>query len=87
MKWSKRIGEFIKYVIGALLCGATAYICVEPFLKHQATSEVHHYSISEWVLAFLVIPGIFLLAFMCLVGLVFCLILAFRSLKGGNESG
>ena len=85
MKWSRRFGEFVKYIIGALLCGSTVYLCVEPFLKHQTSSGAHHSTAGDGLLAFLVIPGICLFALMCIVCGVFCLILAFRSLKGGEE--
>lgn len=85
MKWSRRIGDFVKYFIGAIMCGCTAFLCIEPFLRHQTSTDEHHSTVGEWLLGFLVIPGICLFAFICVVCTVFCLVLAFRSLSGRSK--
>ena len=85
IKRARRFGKCVKWVFGAALCGAGAYVCIEPFLKRHATSDSHHMGIGEWVLALLVIPVILLTALACVVSAVFCLILAFRSLRAGEE--
>jgi hypothetical protein len=79
---NSRISGCLKYAIGAALCSATAYLCVEPFLKHRSVGGTASMSLGEWLLAFLVIPGIILTGLMCLAAAGTCIVLAFRSLVG-----
>lgn len=84
MKWSRRLSECFKFLVGAFMCGAVAFLCVEPFLKHVAKFDAHHFGFVDWLLAILIVPGIFLTLVISVICMFMCLTLAVRSIRGNS---
>jgi hypothetical protein len=75
----KSLRDFFKFILGAILCTAVAWECVEPFLKRRINGQAWHPGFAEGFVAIIVFSGIaimFLIS-ICVTGM--CLYFAIRS--------
>lgn len=83
MRWTRRLSQCFKFIVGASVRGAVVIMCIGPFIAQIGKFDFHHMSIGQLLLSILVvIPGILLLLVSSVVGMVMRLVAAFRSITG-----
>ena len=86
VSWLKRLGEFGKYLFGALWVAALGVPCAQFLFRLVRNIPRHHITFTDFILGIFIIPTVVLMLLMCCCVAYMCLHEAVVSLSKPAEN-